>query len=116
MGASSFVKVTVGKYANAQEAYRALCEQARHEFGNRECNGTISTTNGFRDLTYKAPRYGSKAWHDFVEDQIEATEKWGPCVCVQLTGTALKQLKLEAGIKEGERGNRAFVFLGWVAE
>jgi hypothetical protein len=119
MGAVNFTKLTVGQYKDAAEAYNTLVAEAKHTYGHDGYNGTISTTDGFYNLTAEAPAFGSKAWDAWVE-QLFASEKyiqkWGTCVCVQITGAALKKLKAEAGIKPGERGNRAFVFIGIAAE
>jgi len=50
MGACQFKERGTGK--TAQEVYGKLCEIAEEEYGHQEgYNGTISTTNGFRDET-----------------------------------------------------------------
>ena len=50
MGATQFKERGSGK--TAQEVYRKLCEIAEEEYGHQDgYNGTISTTDGFRDET-----------------------------------------------------------------
>ena len=50
MGACQFKERGSGK--TAQEVYRKLCEIAEEEYGHQDgYNGTISTTDGFRDET-----------------------------------------------------------------
>ena len=50
MGACQFKERGTGK--TAQEVYRKLCEIAEEEYGHQDgYNGTISTTDGFRDET-----------------------------------------------------------------
>jgi hypothetical protein len=50
MGACQFKERSTGK--TAQEVYRKLCEIAEEEYGHQDgYNGTISTTDGFRDET-----------------------------------------------------------------
>ena len=50
MGACQFKERSTGK--TAQEAYKRICEIAEEEYGHQDgYNGTISTTDGFRDET-----------------------------------------------------------------
>ncbi len=58
MGACQFKVRSVGK--TAQDAYNRACEVAEDEYGHQDgYNGTISTTNGFRDETeaYKKSKF-----------------------------------------------------------
>jgi hypothetical protein len=58
MGACQFKVRSSGK--TAQEAYVKACEVAEDEYGHQDgYNGTISTTNGFRDETeaYKKSKF-----------------------------------------------------------
>jgi hypothetical protein len=50
MGACQFKERSSGK--TAEEAYKRICEIAENEYGHQDgYNGTISTTDGFRDET-----------------------------------------------------------------
>ena len=50
MGATQFKTRSTGK--TVEEAYRRACEIAEDEYGHQDgYNGTISTTDGFRDET-----------------------------------------------------------------
>tara|TARA_R110002167_G_C12707228_1_gene655122 strand:- start:24735 stop:25100 length:366 start_codon:yes stop_codon:yes gene_type:complete len=50
MGATNFTTISAGK--TATEAYTVACLQAESEYGTQDgYNGTISTTNGFKELS-----------------------------------------------------------------
>jgi len=71
MGATQFRERGTGK--TAQEAYKKLCEIAEEEYGHQEgYNGTISTTNGFRDETeiYKKSKFDDV--YAYIRDRFES--------------------------------------------
>ena len=51
MGAIDQNELAVGRYKNASEAYNSLVETAEYEYGHDGYNGTISTSDGFFDIT-----------------------------------------------------------------
>jgi len=71
MGACQFKERSTGK--TAQEVYRKLCEIAEEEYGHQDgYNGTISTTDGFRDET---EMYGKSKFNDvsaYIRDRFDS--------------------------------------------
>jgi hypothetical protein len=67
---------------NMKEAYNQLVEDAIDEYGNDAYNGTISTTNGFVDVTKKFKDSGKKlsAFIESAEDVMDKRDCWGICV------------------------------------
>jgi len=67
---------------NMKEAYNQLVEDAIDEYGNDPYNGTISTTNGFVDVTKKFKDSGKKlsAFIESAEDVMSKRDCWGICV------------------------------------
>lgn len=65
-----------------KEAYNQLVEDAIEEYGNDAYNGTISTTNGFVDVTNKFKESGKKlsAFIESAEDVMSKRDCWGICV------------------------------------
>lgn len=65
-----------------KEAYNELVEDAIDEYGNDPYNGTISTTNGFVDVTKKFKDSGKKlsAFIESAEDVMSKRDCWGICV------------------------------------
>lgn len=82
MGACDFR--TKSRGASMSEAYRSAVDEVREEYGNDSYNGTISTTNGFRDLTSEFKRSGLSL-HDFINKNIDRAEKRGACfgICIK---------------------------------
>tara|TARA_R110002153_G_scaffold38297_9_gene111337 strand:+ start:5381 stop:5722 length:342 start_codon:yes stop_codon:yes gene_type:complete len=113
MGACTFETTEIGRYKNANEAYSEAVEEAFYEEGHDSYNGTISTTDGFRELDTHH-RYGSKAWNIWVEKLLDQLDK-RDCVCYEIKGTALKKMKERRGYK-GKRNVKAYYFFGWAAE
>jgi hypothetical protein len=119
MGAHNFSDTIMIK-GNQSDAYNSLHEDALHEYGHDSYNGTISTTNRYRDLTSEAPRYGTKAFEKFEDKVLEnnqyGIEKWGNCACIEISkNTALfKKMKARSRFK-GKKGVRYFYFFGWAA-
>tara|TARA_R110000850_G_scaffold12595_1_gene42179 strand:- start:387 stop:728 length:342 start_codon:yes stop_codon:yes gene_type:complete len=112
MGATNFDNLAVGRYKNASDAYNDLVEEAEYECGHDPYNGTISTTNGFK-TSNDNPRYGTKSFDKWEEKMIDDMDKY-ECICVEITGAVLKRLKERHGYK-GNKGIKAFYFLGWAA-
>lgn len=113
MGATTFGNLTVGRYKKASDAYDSLVNEAEYECGHDSYNGTISTTQGFK-MRDDNPRYGTKAFNKWEDNMLEFAEKWGDCICIEITGAVLKRLKERNGYK-GNKGIKAFYFLGWAA-
>jgi hypothetical protein len=82
MGASWFQQVGYGKTLN--DAYNSACEEAEVEYGHQEgYNGTISTTNGVRDITEEYKR-SKLDLEPFVRSKVEILNKRDCCsICLQ---------------------------------
>lgn len=72
MGASTFRTTGFGK--TMREAYRDLCDEAQEEYGHDSYNGTISTTDGFRDVTSEFKR-SKKSIGDFIQERFDILGK-----------------------------------------
>lgn len=71
MGATQFKTRYGGK--TAEDAYKRACEEAEYEYGTQDgYNGTISTTNGFRDETelYKRSKFNDV--HAYIRDRFDS--------------------------------------------
>lgn len=81
MGACTFRNTT--RAYSMKDAYSQLVEDAIEEHGNDSYNGTISTTQGFKDYTreFKASKLTPEQFIVKYEDQ---SSKWGPCIAVCL--------------------------------
>ena len=81
MGACSFTTSSYGK--SMSDAYSNAVSDAVSEYGSDAYNGTISTTQGCRDVTAEFKRSG-KGLNDFINDNIERCHKWGDAwgICV----------------------------------
>ena len=80
MGASSFVQTTSAK--NIQEAYQKLVDNAVSDYGSDSYNGTISTTDGYRDVTSNFKNSG-KTLSQFVDEMLDKASKrqcFGICI------------------------------------
>ena len=113
MGATNFGNLAFGKYKNASEAYDDLVSEALYESGHDSYNGTISTTEYFT-IRNDNPRYGTKAFDKWENKMLNVAEKWGDCICIEITGAILKRMKENRGYK-GKKGIRAYYFFGWAA-
>lgn len=85
MGASNFeIKV---KSETAKEAYSIAVSEAKRMFGNDSYNGTISTTNGFANVT-KAFQASGKTLNQFMdeilfdEENSYSIQKWEKAGCI----------------------------------
>ena len=102
MGACDFKTIGYGK--DLQDAYKNAVESALYEHGHDSYNGTISTTSGV-ELVTDAPRYGTQAFRDWLNNQFDTIEngsritKRGPALAVEIKGKnrvrALKQRQCE---------------------
>lgn len=113
MGASNIHLVVVGKYEDAIEAYTAACMEAEKEYGKDPFRG-ISTTAGVKTAPYKP--YCLKSFHAYEQELLENSQKWGPVWAMELEGYDLKKVRAERPELKGQRGIKAFVFIGWAAE
>lgn len=81
MGACTFRTTQSGR--TMKEAYDISCEYAMEEYGHQEgYNGTISTTDGFRDVTGEFKR-SKKSLNDFINEAYDKLSKrncWGICI------------------------------------
>lgn len=71
MGATQFKEISTGK--TADEAYNKACEEAEAEYGHQDgYNGTISTTNGFKDETeaYKKSKFNDV--NDYIHSRFDS--------------------------------------------
>jgi len=112
MGAFDARDYAIGRFKNAEEAYKHLVEKAIWRKGNDGYNGTISTSGGFKMIT-KYPRYGTKKFWKFVDDTMEGS-KWDLWNCIEFKGATLKKAKEEEGYK-GKKNIKAFFFWGLAA-
>jgi len=79
MGSCTFYDRKIA--ASMKDAYNNAIEDATDEYGNDPYNGTISTTNGFVDVTKKFKESGKKL-NDFIESAEDVMDKrdcWGIC-------------------------------------
>lgn len=81
MGSHSFEKV-IYTTASASEAYRRVCEDARHEDGHSGYSGTIATTYGVR-VVPGAPMTLAQA-RTLAGTRIENLSKWDVCEAIPL--------------------------------
>ena len=113
MGATTFSNLEIVK-GNASDAYNQACDEMNDYNGHQEgYSGDIQTTDGFY-MARNAPRYGTKAFNNWEDKELDKIDKWGSCCCVEITGANLKRLKERRGLK-GKKGYRAFYFFGWGA-
>ena len=106
MGAHNFATTAYGK--TAADAYRIACDNATAEHGWDAYNGTISTTEGFREVPLGQRMFTTAAirrWEDRVLED-DRFEKRGDCACLALP---------QSHAKGQGRGVRAFFFVGWAA-
>lgn len=92
MGACSFHTTSYGK--SISEAYSNAVADAVSEYGTDAYNGTISTTNGVRDMTSEFKRSG-KSLNEFINDNIDKFNKWGACggICIEEPKTNTNKIK-----------------------
>jgi hypothetical protein len=90
---------------NMKEAYNQLVEDAIDEYGNDAYNGTISTTNGFVDVTKKFKESGKKlsAFIESAEDVMDKRDCWGICVLEPKLNTNKIKSQVELVLQVGRR-------------
>jgi len=104
MGACSFSNRGRGK--DMYDAYKKLCDQAEEEYGHQEgYNGTISTTNGPRDLT-KEYRQSKLSLSQFINNTMDRLGK-RDCVGICVQEPVLNKNKIKTVVKnEVQKGTR----------
>ncbi len=101
-GASDFgVSIDI---PDVRRAYEVAVKEALREHGERSYNGTISTTSGYR-IRRNEPFTNKQDLNDFVNQDIDNAEKWGPAFAVPYTNT--KKLKSEEVTVEVKARNDA---------
>ena len=105
MGGSDFYEQYVGTKSPA-EAFKELVDDAIYEYGHGGYSGTIKEKDGYTVLNVPS---GADI-QDFINDNLEANDKWGPAFCVELKGEALERLKSDRNITDSNV--RAYVFFG----
>ena len=84
MGAHSFEdRASKTNHKTAEDAYRALCEEAL-EYSNceeDEYNGTISTTGGFFMCSAPQSAEEYRIWYDDI--LTNKCGKWAGCACYE---------------------------------
>ena len=96
MGASEFM--CTGHGATAKEAFAALTEEYRHEFGHGGYSGTIAEKREFVMISVPAGKDPQEFAGELLEeDKHPICDKWGPAGCIKL-------------------GPTKFFFFGWASE
>lgn len=108
MGAYNFSLIEYGK--DLTDAYNNAVDKALYQHGHDPYNGTISTCDKPRNVTWDAPRYGTKAFDKWLERQWDVVPKW-QCRAVEITGKRLKEYRKAKGL-ERKRIKVYFIF-GW---
>lgn len=72
MGAHNFEDTAVGKTIG--EAYGRACYEAEYEYGHEAYNGTISTTNGVRDVSTLLAPFSMKRRFDIASLSLGVNE------------------------------------------
>lgn len=103
MGACTFR--TSGRGRSAKDVYDNLVEEAENEYGHDPYNGTISTTDGFSDVTnqWKASKLEI---NEFINKKLDDSGK-RDCFCVCLEppklNTSKTKTKVENVVSKGTR-------------
>lgn len=114
MGSSNFGTIQIGKFKDAQEAYREAVNLAVSYYGTNPYNGTISTTSGCI-ISHNHPKFGTNSFKEWEDKKLDDLSKWGNCIAVEITGKILKELKKKKGLV-GKKGIKAYYFFGWASE
>jgi hypothetical protein len=96
MGATQFIDKT--RAYSMREAYNQLVEDAVSEYGNDSYNGTISTTQGFQDMTSEWKKSGLSI-DKFIDLKIEDANKWGPAFAVCIVDPVKNNLKVKSQVE-----------------
>jgi len=109
MGGSDFYEQYVGTKSPA-EAFKELVDNAIYEYGHGGYSGTIKEKDGYRLLNVPS----DANIQDFIEDNLEANDKWGPAFCVELKGKELEDIKKRYRMDNEPYSDkvRAYVFFG----
>jgi hypothetical protein len=88
-----------GRGSSINDAYKRAVEDAIYEHGNDSYNGTISTTNGVKDVT-KQYRSSGKSIGDFAEYLYETDQlqKWGNALGVCLSEPVVNNNKVKTQV------------------
>lgn len=78
MGATDFFTTAAGE--SVSEAYNRAVREALQEYGNDPYNGTISTTEGYRKVSYFPMT--EDAAQEYAQRHIEEANKWGPALAI----------------------------------
>lgn len=95
MGACEFFNRGYG--SSMKEVYSKLVEQAEDEYGHDPCNGTISTTTGYYDVTNKWLE-SKKTIDEFIRDFIEKASK-GVCYSVCIKPPVKNTAKIKSSVE-----------------
>lgn len=98
MGAS-LIEVR-GYGSSMNEAYKSAVEDAIYEHGNDSYNGTISTTNGVKDVT-KEFRSSGKSVSEFADYLYEndKLQKWGLALGICINPPVVNNNKVKTQVK-----------------
>jgi hypothetical protein len=88
-----------GRGFSMNDAYKTAVEDAIYDHGNDSYNGTISTTNGVKDVT-KQYRSSGKSIGDFAEYLYETDQlqKWGNALGVCLSEPVVNNNKVKTQV------------------
>lgn len=131
MGACNFYDQAWGK--NAKEAFRNAVESSQYEYGHGGYTGTIAEKHSF--VEHPSPkRIPVSKWVSWIEEvsfgkltkipikhrelakraSEDYQDKWGPAVCIPVTGKALAEEKKRRVMKGSHM--KLFVFIGFASE
>jgi hypothetical protein len=96
MGATQFIDTT--RAYSMGEAYDQLVEDAVNEYGHDSYNGTISTTQGFKDITSEWKKSGISI-DKFIDLKIEDANKWGHAFGVCVSEPIKNKLKVKSQVE-----------------
>ena len=94
MGATNIYVEAVGD--TMKKAYDSAVKQATYDYGHDAYNGTINTTDGFKDKTSVLEGKCDGDLQKFEDLALDNTNKWDEC-----WGTKIS--------------DKTFVFIGWAA-
>jgi hypothetical protein len=109
MGACDYSVLWYGKADDVNDAFRQAVKEAKYEHGHGGYTGSIAEKHSVKLLTPPC-EYGTPEFNTWKNARIDADDKWGPALAVELTGDALKTLKARVAPKA--RKFKAYVFFG----
>lgn len=83
-GACTFEVISEGP--SMKFAYIFAVNDARQMYGNDPYNGTISTTDGYKEVFPPTKKIDSQKFRSWRNDMIKAAAKWDPAMGVDLGG------------------------------